>query len=292
MPDPEGPRTEEVIGENTGLSIDRPGEPQEEPQEDPGLSKGLSSEDLPEEYKPYQNYVPWEKIPQEARDETLKGLKHFHGELTKGAQEVASLKEKERFLDYLYQQPEIQSALQQMQGRGNGQAQGPQQSSPQSSGLEKLSEYGFDGDVSKVLQETIQNQVSQALNPLTSQIGNLQQQIANREVQDQLSALKSMAKEKGLPDPNSKLAEMREIVSVKRASNVEDAYFLAIQSDLPSIYAERAKKEFQDKMQSKADKTMAPGFAPQGAPTNRLFTGTDAIENALKASEQELGIKF
>ncbi len=290
MPDPEGPRTEEIIGENEGLSIQRPGVPQE-PQESGLSEEGMSSQELPEEYAPYKDVVPWEKIPEEAREDALKGIKSFHGNLTKGHQEFASLKEKEKFLDYLYQQPEIQSALQQMQHRGNGQGQ-EQQTQQTGQDFEKLSEYGLDQDAGKIIQSAVQKQVSQALDPLNNQITSLKQQLANREVQDQLSTLKSTASERGLPDPSMKLNEMREIISNKRASNVHDAYFLAIQEDLPNIYSEKAKKELEDKFKSKADKTMPPGFAPQTPPGNRLFTGTDAIENALKTSEQELGIKI
>lgn len=285
------------VVENQGLKIERPGAP--------GFSQGQAeeqSEELPEEYRSYKDVVPWEKIPEDAREEALKGIKTLHGEVTRRQQEAAELRkqlemfpelqEKGKFFDYLYQQPEIQNALQEIQRRANGQTASNTQPAQNKDELEKLSELGLDRDVSNTLAELVEKKVQQALNPVTGQLSTLQQQLADKEVREQLANLSSTASEKGLPDPKERLNEIRTIIADRRAMNVADAYFLSIQDKLPELYAEKAKKEFQDTMKQKANRSLPPGSTPPQIPTNRTFMGRDAIENALRASEAELNIKL
>jgi hypothetical protein len=290
--DPNGLQDKPDVLENEGLPIERPGAGSlpESPVED--VSNRLSDGELPEEYKPYQDYLPWDRLPQEMRDEALKGIKKFHASMTRQKQEdvrhLSELEEKSKFLDYLHRQPEIQNALQSINNRASGQIQPTPQA--QDSSLSKLSEFGFDKDVEQVLDKSMNSRVQGAVEPLMSEIKSLKQQLIDREVKDQLRELKVKAQKQGLPDPEERLAQMREMISNRRASTVEDAYHLVIQDDLPNLYTERAKKELQEKMNAKAQNTMSPGTGPSLAPQNRLFTGNDAIENALRASEQELGL--
>jgi hypothetical protein len=232
------------------------------------------------------------------RDDALQGLKKFHGSMTRDHQELkrqlASHQEKANFLDYLYQQPEIQRALQSISGRGQGQTQGQAvldgESADANSG--KLSDFGIDPEVEKLLQQSTDSRVKQAVEPLLNQVNALKQQIADREVRDQLQQLKATAERDGLPDPNERLSQIREIIANRRASSLEDAYRLSIQEDLPKIYSEKAKREYQDKMTSKAQNTMPPGVGPSLSPHSPSFTGSDAVEKALSAAEQELNLKL
>jgi hypothetical protein len=297
MPDPTGPQGDVEVRPNEGLSLPQPGrDPSSAPSQ--GVSDGLSAEQLPEEYKPYNDYLPWEQIPDEVRDDALQGLKKFHGSMTRDHQELkrqlASHQEKANFLDYLYQQPEIQRALQSISGRGQGQTQGQAvldgESADANSG--KLSDFGIDPEVEKLLQQSTDSRVKQAVEPLLNQVNALKQQIADREVRDQLQQLKATAERDGLPDPNERLSQIREIIANRRASSLEDAYRLSIQEDLPKIYSEKAKREYQDKMTSKAQNTMPPGVGPSLSPHSPSFTGSDAVEKALSAAEQELNLKL
>lgn len=300
MPDPEqGPQTQPT--ENAGLSINRPGIPQE-PDEGQSAHAGESISQLPEEYKPYKEVVPWEQIPEEAREDALKGIKKFHGDLTREHQEFANIKrqlpelqEKARIMDYLSNQPEIQQAMERVQARENGNIRQPLQQpaeSQQIPGLDKLNEYGFDSDAQKALNSTIANSISQAVAPLTGKISQLEQQLVDREVKDQMDALAQVAKENGLPDPQEQREAIREVLSQKRAVNISDAYFLAIKNKLPSIYTEKAQREMREKLGQKQQQTIPLGYTPATPPTNQMFSGNDAVDRALRASEEELKIKF
>jgi len=254
---------------------------------------GNSTEDLPDVYKPYKDVLPWESIPVEARDQALEGIKKYHGNVTRAQQEaselrqqVPELQDKLNYLENMYRQPEFQKALQIAQN--GGQTDNAEKAS---SDLEKLSDYGIDSEVGKILGNVMRGELQKAMAPLDNQVKFLQQQAADKDARSQLSDVTKEATSKGLPDPNSKLSQIRDIITDRRASNVRDAYYLSINDQLPQIYTDKAKTEYQSAMDKKAEKTPPPGYGPSISPSQRDFTGVDAIERALKASENELGYK-
>ena len=274
-----------------------PSEQEGVPNPDERQFERESTDDLPDVYKPYKNVLPWADIPPEARDKALAGVKELHGNVTRAQQEAAELRkqmpelqDKLNYLEDMYRHPEMQKAIELMRSGGQGNNGGTGQAPV--ADLEKLSDYGIDNEAGKILGNVMRNELKGAIEPLNNQIRFLQQQAADKDARSQLSDLTKEALSKGLPDPNSKLSQIRDIITDRRATNVADAYYTAIRDEMPQIFKDRALKDYQSELNKKAEQTPPPGYGPSVSPQQRDFTGVDAIERALKASEQELGLKL
>lgn len=284
------PPAEEELGLSESAS-QQLGLQEEQPQEEPQEPASEKPSELPEEYKPYSQF-PWHEIPEESRPAFLERLKKFHGDMSRGTQEVGLLKrrvdelgQKAQWFDEITAQKWFQDAYLQQQG---GQAYPPQQQKPAPQ-LADLTEHGIDREATNVIKEYLDEKLGTTIAPLAQNLEKIQQQLMHSEVNRELASLRSMAEKEGLPSPDTKLPLMNELVSQGRARNATDAYYLTVFDEARALSANKARQTLEEELKSKAESTVAPmQGGPANPPTEEVFTGPNAIARALRASMAEL----
>jgi hypothetical protein len=262
-----------VTPEPTGTALKAPEVPQ-------GLSE--PTRDLPEEFKPYSD-LPWEQIPEDVRTEVLKGIKKFHGGMTKHQQEykrlqqeLPELQERSAMLEKLVNEPWVREAYEAHQ-------KGLKPNEPQPSLTEQ-----FDPEQATALERIIEQKVQERLNPVSSQLTSLQQQQLNAQTKGDLERLSAEAKAKGWPDPYDRMNDLYAQVTSGAARSVEEAYKLSVFDELPDLIRTQAQKATMTELQQKASQTVSPIASPGGTPSQQSFKGRNAVADALAASIKEL----
>jgi len=259
------------------------------PEEDRAIAPDAEvgpSEDLPEEYKPY-SVIPWDQIPDDARESVLNGVKAFHGGLTKHQQELADLRKqfpelqkRSQILDQMISDPRFRAMWEQAQRP----APPP---SPQESGPNLTEHVG--ADAAKAIQDVVERLVSKRVEEVTGRLDSLRHDVTASKASQDLSALRVEAERNGWPSPDEKLTEMYNLVS-SGVPDVQTAYKLAVFNDLPKVVEHRTRESVLNELKKKADASVPPGNTPPGRPSPEQFSGRDATLRALKTSMRELGI--
>jgi hypothetical protein len=256
----------------------------------PEAGEGSSFESqLPEELRPY-SMIPWDRIPQEQWDSVLKGVKEFHGGMTKGQQELAQVRRKlpelerrSQMLEKLVNEPWVREAWEAHQ-------RGEKIGGPKKPESPPLGEH-FDPDQAKTLEATISNAVERRFGELAVQLQSLQHQQTQTQAARDLEGLRVSAEKQGLPSPDTVLERMYSLVSSGQARDINSAYRLAIFEDLPSLM-EQAKKTAINGLQKKASSAPAPNLGINGTPGRELFVGKDSTLRALESAMSETGISL
>lgn len=246
-------------------------------------------QELGEEYKPYSQF-PWDRIPEDVREETLKTLKQFHGDMSRKASRAAELekeltdsRQKAQWFDALTSEPWFREAYQAHQA---GSAAPPKQAP--TTDLSELSEYGLDEKATRLLKKFVDDQMGNAVSPINQTLGYIQQQLVNDQVEREMGSLRQLAVDKGWPSPDEKLSRMSELMQQNRARTPTDAYRLAVMDEVVDITAKSARAGFEQELKSKAQRTLPPSRDTTGTPQEESFTGPDAVQRAFQASLQEL----
>jgi hypothetical protein len=272
----------------------------ERPYTTEGLSEGLSEGEptletgaqegaLPEEYRPYSN-IPWNEIPEHAREDVLKAVKTFQAGMTRSSQEAAELRreapelrQKAEVLERLTADPGFNQWYQQ---RYYGAPAQQQQQAPQGQPTEKLREF-LDADGVNALNATIQQAVHRAVAPLHQRLEQVNQSAVTDRATRDLENLKQEVAEKGWPSVDEHISQMTNLLSQRRATDVRDAYFLATKESLVEAEVKRALKAKQDRLQQKADTTFKPNVGPAASPGEEVFHGEEATLQAYRAAKRE-----
>lgn len=244
------------------------------------------SEDLPEEYKPY-SMIPWDQIPEEARETVLSGVKSFHGGLTKHQQELADLRKqfpelqkRSQILDQMISDPRFRAMWE--------QSQRPPAATPPPDNGPNLTEH-VGAEAAKAIQEVVERLVSQRVGEVTGKLDVLRHDVTASRASQDLSALRVEAERNGWPSPDEKLTEMYNLVA-GGAPDIQTAYKLAVFNDLPKVVETRTRESVLNELKKKAESSVPPGTTPHGRPSPEMFSGRDATLRALKTSMRELGI--
>ena len=276
-----------AVDDALGLTPEEPAS-QSETQQSP--DQGMSPGELPEDYKPYSQF-PWEELPEEARPRFLEALKQFHGDMTKGQQEAAQLKEqlaeykqKAEWFDLLTEQPWFQKAYAEHVG-GGGSSTGTSDATPASSEDSAIAA-DLDPDSRKALQALLERQVK----PLQDRIQILERQLVQQKTEAELAKLRQLAAERGWPSPDDLVEEMAQAIRQGRAYSPIDAYKLVAFDRLPEQVEKRAKQKLQEELERKRQQlsgiSSKPG--PSQAPGEEVYDGPDAVIKALRASMREI----
>ena len=148
--------------------------------------------------------IPWDQIPDNARQGVLEGVKKFHGGMTKGQQEAAKLRgqvgelsRKAELLDQLVAEPWVREAWEAHQ---KGQTVATKQPEPTVNLTEHLN-----ANAAKAIESIIEREIGKRLGPISSQMTSINQEQANNRAKSELADLVKKATEQGLPDPYEKL---------------------------------------------------------------------------------------
>ena len=257
-------------------------------------SEASSPETLAEEYKPYSQFA-WHEIPEEARPGFLEKLKKFHGDMTKGSQEAASLRtqvdeyrQKAQWFDGLASERWFQDAYSSRNQAGpTNQAPAPQQGAP----IQGLEEYGLEQGATQAIQQAISSGVNEAVGPLAQELSNVRRQMLTEQTERDMADLRVTAQSKGWPSPDDKLSDISKLIQDGRARSLKDAYRLSVFEEVPNLTANQARLAVEQELRSKAEQTISPAFSPPEMPGEQVFTGENAVLEALNQSIAEIGAR-
>lgn len=269
--------------------------PDGETQSAPDGQSASQSQGLPKEYTPYSKVVPWDEIAEDLRPRVLAGIKKFHGDMSRSAQEASELKkqaqplkERSEFLERLFQYPEIQEAYRQISDPNRGRAV-PKAQEQEHADLSKLTEYGMDGEASKVISGAIQSAIREAMSPLAERVKQLTDHVLDKEVDSQLNSIETRVKDKGLPSPREMISDLEELIAKRKAGiGIEDAYRLATYDKLEDAVRERVKKELAQTSEQTASSLPPKAEGPYNKPGFLDFGPPVSIEQAIRVARAEL----
>ena len=240
-------------------------------------------EQLGEEFKPYSQF-PWDKLPPEAREEFLAGVKKFHGDMTKGHEDLRRQRDetsqKAKWFDELTGQDWFMKAY--MGQKNGGVAQEPERPK-----IEKLTEFGIERPAVDQLQAVIRDEMQNALKPYQQHLQSLQQVILDRQAADELSEIRTFATEKKLPSPDDIVPRMSELLRSGEARSLKAAYRIAVFDDALGLAEQRGRKTLEEELQRKAGATFPPTRGPSQAPGEEQFVGRDGVMEAFRAAQAE-----
>ena len=265
---------------------------------DPTAQTGDSSGDstIPEEYRPYIKMLPWEKIPEELHEECLEMIKPMHAAKTRAEQKVGQLEgqlgpvqAQLEFLGQLTKRPDFEDYLQGKLASAGQQQQAEQ--TPGQNGLNSLTGLGLEeGDVN-ALQTAISGMINNALAPVLEQQKGLTDGVAKMEYQTQMAEIRKFAEAKGYPLPDSKIQDIHDMLFSRRATNLDDAYTLAVKGEIPDIIEKQTRDKINQERQTRANASTNPPRRPQLLPVKESqYTGKDAVWKALADSKKEMNL--
>jgi hypothetical protein len=243
----------------------------------PGGEGVSQTPQLPEEFRPYSD-IDWSLIPESNREDVLKGVKKFHGGMTRNQQEykrlqvrVPELEERSRMLDQLVNEDWVKKAWDAHQ---KGQTPGEPPAPP-------LTEQ-FDPEQAAALQRMVDQKVSEIVGPLNHQLQSLHETQNQAKAKSELERMEAFASENGLPPPGDIMSDLYAQVSSGQATTVEQAYKMAMFPKLKEIAEERGRQSALTELQKKASSTVAPSTGPHGSPSTPGFTGRNAVLEAYR----------
>jgi len=248
--------------------------------------------ELPEEYKPYSQF-PWDKVPEDARPDLLKAVKKFHGDMSRGSQEAATLRQRLPELEQKAMTLERLSSDPEFQAWWNGRGSPPAPRETPAAAPSKLAE-NFGPEVVQELGQLMSRLIDERVGPVKQQLDYQARVAVEQQTSKDVQTLAAKAQENGWPAVNSHIDRMTDLVRQGRARTPEDAYFLSCREEILGAERKRGASEKLAALRAKAGISFPPaqGRPAAGEAQVTTFTGNDAIANAMEATAREMGYKF